>query len=54
MRFSAIELARRGLNIVLISRTQSKLEEAAKEIEKAQNVKTKVVAIDFSEFGAEV
>jgi hypothetical protein len=49
-----VELARRKMNVVLISRTQSKLEAAAKEIEEAHNVETRVVAIDFSSFGKEV
>ena len=37
-----------GLNILLISRTQAKLEAAAKEIETSHRVETKVVAADFS------
>lgn len=41
-------LASKGLNIVLISRTQSKLEEVAKEIEKNNNVETKIIAADFT------
>jgi 17beta-estradiol 17-dehydrogenase / very-long-chain 3-oxoacyl-CoA reductase len=52
-RAYADELARRKMNVVLISRTQSKLEAAAKEIEEAHNVETRVVAIDFSSFGKE-
>jgi len=42
------EFARRGLNVVLISRTQSKLDEQAKYIEGQFKVETKVVAVDFS------
>lgn len=42
------ELAARGLNIVLISRTLEKLEAVARDIEEASNVKTKVVVADFT------
>lgn len=42
-------LAKRGLNIVLVSRTQSKLDTVAAEIEsKYQGIQTLTVAIDFS------
>jgi len=41
-------LAKQGINIILISRTQAKLETVAKEIENEYKVKTKVVAVDFS------
>ncbi|XP_026328000.1 inactive hydroxysteroid dehydrogenase-like protein 1 [Hyposmocoma kahamanoa] len=44
----AIELARRGLNLVLISRNVDKLRACAAEIEKEHNVKTKVIVADFS------
>ncbi|CAK4490989.1 unnamed protein product [Aphanomyces euteiches] len=45
----AIELARKGLNIVLISRTQSKLDEVAKEITaKYSSVQVKTLAVDYS------
>ena len=40
-------LAKRGLNIVLISRTLDKLKEQAKFLEK-HHVKTKVIAADFT------
>ena len=43
-----VELASKGQNIVLVSRTLSKLETVAKEIEEKYRVKTKVVDIDFS------
>eukprot|EP00090_Calanus_glacialis_P042096 TRINITY_DN74763_c0_g1_i1.p1 TRINITY_DN74763_c0_g1~~TRINITY_DN74763_c0_g1_i1.p1 ORF type:complete len:307 (-),score=112.39 TRINITY_DN74763_c0_g1_i1:193-1113(-) len=43
-----MELARRGLNIVLISRTPSKLQDVAAEIEEKYKVKTKIVDIDFT------
>uniref|UniRef100_A0A6M2CP35 Putative hydroxysteroid 17-beta dehydrogenase n=1 Tax=Rhipicephalus microplus TaxID=6941 RepID=A0A6M2CP35_RHIMP len=45
------ELAARGLNIVLISRTLEKLQAVAHEIEEASNVKTKVIAVDFTSSG---
>ncbi|EAT38468.1 AAEL009634-PB [Aedes aegypti] len=41
-------LAKRGLNIVLVSRTQSKLENVAKEIEAESTIKTKTIAVDFT------
>ena len=41
------ELARRGQNIVLVSRTLSKLQTCAQEIEQKYKVKTKVVQMDF-------
>jgi len=48
----AEELARKGMNIVLVSRTQSKLDESAKTIEEKYKVKTNTVAIDFSKDSA--
>ncbi len=42
------QLAKRGLNIVLVSRTLSKLEIVAKEIEKNYNVETKIIVVDFT------
>ncbi|EMG48821.1 hypothetical protein SBY92_004127 [Candida maltosa Xu316] len=44
----ALQLAKKGLSIVLVSRTQSKLELIAKEIETAYKVNTKIVAFDAS------
>jgi len=44
----AMEFARRGLNVVLISRTMSKLEQTAKEIESKHGVQTRVLAMDFT------
>ena len=41
-----------GINIVLISRTQSRLDEAAKEIGTKYNVKTKTLAVDFGKADA--
>ena len=43
-----MELAGKGQNIVLVSRTLSKLETVAKEIEEKYRVQTKIVDIDFS------
>ena len=43
-----MELAGKGQNIILVSRTLSKLETVAKEIEQKYRVQTKVVDIDFS------
>lgn len=44
----ARELAKRKLNIVLIARTQARLEEVAREIEKEFGVKTLVIEADFA------
>lgn len=44
----AFQLAKRGFNIVLVSRTQSKLELVATEVEAKYKVSTKVVAFDAS------
>uniref|UniRef100_A0A8C7TPZ4 Hydroxysteroid (17-beta) dehydrogenase 12b n=1 Tax=Oncorhynchus mykiss TaxID=8022 RepID=A0A8C7TPZ4_ONCMY len=44
----AEELARRGFSIVLISRTQEKLDDVAKSIESKYGVETKSIAADFS------
>ena len=41
-----------GINIVLISRTQSRLDEASKEIGTKHNVKTKTIAVDFGKADA--
>ena len=46
----AMELAKRKFNVVVMSRTQSKLEEVKKEIEsKVPGVQVKVLAVDFSD-----
>lgn len=42
-------LAKRGLNVVLISRTLSKLEDQAKELEEKYSIHTKVIAADFTQ-----
>ncbi|CAD5216596.1 unnamed protein product [Bursaphelenchus xylophilus] len=45
----AFELAKKGFNLVLISRTQSKLDETAKEItDKHSDVKVDTISFDFS------
>ncbi|XP_056463594.1 very-long-chain 3-oxoacyl-CoA reductase-B [Gadus chalcogrammus] len=44
----AEELARRGFNIVLISRSQEKLDDVSKAIESKCEVQTKTIAADFS------
>ncbi|QIX00609.1 hypothetical protein AMS68_006126 [Peltaster fructicola] len=44
----ALQLARKGFSILLVSRTQSKLDTLAHEIEIKHNVQTKVLAMDFS------
>ncbi|KAF4011120.1 hypothetical protein G4228_002094, partial [Cervus hanglu yarkandensis] len=44
----ARELARRGLNVVLISRDLSKLKHEAKEIERLYGKSTRVIQVDFT------
>lgn len=44
----AFELARKGFDLVLISRTQSKLEDTAHEIKQQYQVEIKTIAFDFS------
>ncbi|KAI6652875.1 17-beta-hydroxysteroid dehydrogenase type 12 [Oopsacas minuta] len=44
----AKQLAKRGMSIVLVSRTLSKLEAGAAELRDKYNVETKVIAADFS------
>jgi 17beta-estradiol 17-dehydrogenase / very-long-chain 3-oxoacyl-CoA reductase len=44
----AEEFAAKGISLVLISRTQSKLDEQAKELRDKYKVETKVHALDFS------
>lgn len=41
-------LAKKGLNIVLISRTQSKLDDVAKQVSSKYSVETKVIAANFT------
>ena len=47
------ELARKGINILLISRTEMKLKLAAEEIEKKYKVETEIYALDYSNFTEE-
>lgn len=48
----AAELAKRGLSVVLISRTKARLEEVATEFSKFRGVEVKTIAADFSSAGA--
>jgi len=43
----AEELAKKGFSLVLVSRSQSKLDEQAKELSKTFHIDTKVYALDF-------
>lgn len=45
----AEELARRGFSMMLISRTQEKLDDVAQSLESRFNVETKTVAVDFGQ-----
>jgi len=45
----AREMASKGINIVLVSRTLSKLQDVAKELEEKYKVSTRVIAVDFTE-----
>ncbi|XP_034667785.1 hydroxysteroid dehydrogenase-like protein 1 [Drosophila subobscura] len=49
----AKELARQGINVVLIARNQEKLQAVVREIESESKVQTKIVIADFTK-GAEV
>jgi len=44
-----LELAKQGMNIVLVSRTKSKLQDVANEIEEKYKVKTRIIDIDFTQ-----
>ncbi|XP_044537270.1 very-long-chain 3-oxoacyl-CoA reductase [Gracilinanus agilis] len=48
-RSYAEELAKRGMKIVLVSRSQEKLKEVANNIREKFNVETRTVAVDFGE-----
>ena len=48
-RSYTVELARRGVNVVLISRNVDKLRELAREVEMDYSVETKVIQADFTE-----
>ncbi|TRY54834.1 hypothetical protein DNTS_001800 [Danionella cerebrum] len=45
----AEELARRGFSMMLISRSQEKLDDVARSLESTYNVETKTIAVDFGE-----
>ena len=45
----AEKLAKLGLNLVLISRTEEKLKNQAKELEEKYKIETKIIAADFTE-----
>uniref|UniRef100_A0AAV2J8C9 Uncharacterized protein n=1 Tax=Knipowitschia caucasica TaxID=637954 RepID=A0AAV2J8C9_KNICA len=45
----ATELARRGLDIVLVSRSEDKLQQVAKEIDEIYGRKTVIVQVDFAD-----
>ncbi|KAJ3340994.1 hypothetical protein HDU93_005858 [Gonapodya sp. JEL0774] len=47
-------LAKQGMAIVLISRTQSKLDEVAKELSEKYKVETQTIAVDYSKFTEDV
>jgi len=47
-RSYAIELAKRGMNIMLMSRSHAKLEKVAVEIESMYDVQTKIFPVDFN------
>lgn len=48
----AAELAARGLNIVLVARRESVLDEVAEAVEASSNVQTRTLAVDLSEDSA--
>ncbi|XP_030620744.1 17-beta-hydroxysteroid dehydrogenase type 3 [Chanos chanos] len=48
-RAFALELSKKGMNVVIISRNQEKLDRAAKDIEITHGRKVKVVVADFTE-----
>ena len=45
----ALELAARGMDVVLLSRNKESLEEVQKDIETIHNVRTKVIVVDFAD-----
>ena len=45
------QLAKRGMNVVLVSRTLKKLEDSATELRDKYKIETKVIAVDFSSAG---
>lgn len=51
-RSYAMELSRRGLNIVLVARGEEGLREVAGEISKGSSAQTRILSLDLSEGGA--
>jgi len=47
-RAYAHELAKRGVNLILVSRSQKKLDSVAADIRKKYLIRTKTIAVDFS------
>jgi len=45
----AFSAAKRGLNVVLVSRSQGKMDNISKEIQQKYGVKTKIIAVDFTQ-----
>ena len=43
-----LDLAKKGMNLVLVSRSKGKLQDVAKEIEEKYKVNTMVIDIDFT------
>ena len=48
-RSYALELASRGLNIVLVARNKQRLDTVAKEIRERHGVETAVIVVDFTD-----
>ena len=48
-RAYAHELAKRGINVVLVARNKERLDNVAKDIEGSYNVKTIVIVVDFTD-----
>jgi len=51
-RSYAMELARRGLNIILVARSKERLSQVAKEIQETFHVKTEIIVVDFTDSSA--
>lgn len=45
---NVLQMAKRGLNVILVSRSLNKLLDVANEIEKSFHVKTAVIDVDFT------
>ncbi|KAJ1444138.1 hypothetical protein B484DRAFT_388968, partial [Ochromonadaceae sp. CCMP2298] len=48
----AFEFARKGLNVVLISRSEDKLQACAEELKAKHSVEVKTLAVDYGRFDA--